>query len=42
MVMRPQDMVEYNRRSYSYQANVNYWSKDELIDEGLYPDENNL
>jgi len=39
MVMRPQDLVEYTRQTYSRPKNVESWTRKDLIDSGLTQDE---
>ena len=42
MVMRPRDLVEFNRRAYSSPQSVRGWSEDGLVDAGLSADEKSL
>jgi SAM-dependent methyltransferase len=42
VVMRPDDLVEFSRRSYAKPQDVESWTVDELVDSGLTPDELNL
>ena len=39
MVMRPDDLVEYNRQSYAKPGSIGAWSDPDLIDAGLNSDE---
>jgi len=39
MVMRPKDIVEFNRRAYASERRVEAWSVDDFIDQGLFPEE---
>jgi SAM-dependent methyltransferase len=41
-VMRPADLVEFSRQSYAPAARVRDWGRSELVDEGLYPNEESL
>ena len=42
MVMRPDDLVEYSRRSYATPGSISAWSDPDLIDSGLNSDEMTL
>lgn len=42
MVMRPGDLIEFNRRFYTGPENVEGWGRQDLVDSGLDPDEMNL
>ena len=39
MVLRPDDLVEFGRQMYARPHNVAGWSRDEVVQEGLNPDE---
>lgn len=38
MVMRPDDLIEYSRRSYAKPGSIDAWSDPDLIDSGLNSD----
>ncbi len=42
MVMRPRDLVEFNRRAYASPQSVKGWTEDGLVDAGLSADEKAL
>jgi len=42
MVLRPRDLIEFNRRAYSSPQSVSGWSEDGLVDAGLSADEKAL
>lgn len=42
MVMRPRDLLEFNRRAYAASPSVKGWSEDGLVDAGLSVDEKAL
>jgi len=42
MIMRPRDLIEFNRRAYASPQSVRGWSEDRLVDEGLSADEKTL
>jgi SAM-dependent methyltransferase len=42
MVMRPDDLVEFSRRSYARPGSVEGWGEDALIDSGLSSEEQDL
>lgn len=42
MVMRPRDLVEFNRHAYSSPSSVSGWAEDGLVDAGLSADEKAL
>lgn len=42
MVMRPSDLVEFNRRCYSRPQSVEGWAEDALVDAGLSAEESAL
>jgi SAM-dependent methyltransferase len=42
MVMRPRDLLEFNRNAYSRPESVQGWSEDSLVDAGLSADEKAL
>ncbi len=42
MVMRPSDLIEFNRRAYSKPQSVEGWAEDKLVDAGLWPEEKAL
>ncbi len=42
MVMRPDDMVEFTRQTYARPEDVDDWSRSELVDPGLYEEEQAL
>lgn len=42
VVMRPDDLMEYSRRQYSGPEALSEWGEDSLLDEGLYPAEEDL
>ena len=42
MVMRPRDLVEFNRAAYFRPQSVDDWAEDSLVDAGLSPDEKEL
>lgn len=42
MIMRPDDIVEFNRRVYSRAGSVDDWAGDDLVDAGLSPEESAL
>ncbi len=39
-IMRPDDLVEFNRIMYSRKESLKLWNQDNLLNEGLYPEEN--
>ena len=39
VVMRPDDLIEFSRRTYARPTGVAGWSRADLVDEGLYRDE---
>jgi len=39
MVMRPEDLVEYTRQTYSRPKNVEAWTGKDVVDPGLSPEE---
>jgi ubiquinone/menaquinone biosynthesis C-methylase UbiE len=39
MVMKPDDLVEFSQESYSRGKSVDYFSREDLVDSGLNPDE---
>lgn len=41
-VMRPDDLIEFSRRSYADSASVECWSREDILDEGLTPEEETL
>ena len=42
MVMRPRDLLEFNRAAYSKPSSVEGWAEDKLVDAGLSADEKSL
>jgi len=42
VVMRPDDLIEFSRRSYARPASVAGWSRADLVDEGLSQEEQSL
>lgn len=42
MIMRPRDLIEFNRRTYSGPQSVRGWAEDGLVDSGLSPEEKSL
>ena len=42
MVMRTNDLIEFGRQTYAIPEAVKIWGRDDLIDSGLTPDENDL
>lgn len=38
-IMRPDDLIEFSRRTYAHPTCVADWSRADLVDEGLNPDE---
>ena len=42
MVMKPDDLVEFNRQTYARQKSVESWGREDLLNSGLDPDEINL
>ena len=41
-VMRPDDLIEFSRRFYADPASVKGWSRADILDEGLAPEEKDL
>jgi SAM-dependent methyltransferase len=42
VVMRPDDLVQFNRESYDHSAAIASWGDDALLDQGLTPGETDL
>lgn len=42
MIMRPDDLIELNRRTYSRAGSLDDWADDKLVDAGLSPEEKAL
>lgn len=42
MIMRPDDLIEFNRRAYSRAQSIEGWTEDKLVDAGLRPEEKAL
>jgi SAM-dependent methyltransferase len=42
MIMRPHDLMEFSRQSYTKPRSVNAWGQKDLVDSGLNPDEKRL
>jgi SAM-dependent methyltransferase len=42
VVMKPADLIEFNRQSYSSLADVDGWCEDSLVDQGLDEDERRI
>ena len=42
VVMRPRDLIEFTRQTYSEPEDIQSWSKKNLVDLGLNPDEKDL
>lgn len=42
VIMKPDDLVEFSRRSYARPSDIESWSEDQFVDSGLTTEESNL
>ncbi len=42
VVMRPADLVDFNRLRYADRADISHWGEESLVDQGLSPAEHDL
>lgn len=42
VVMKPDDLIEFSRQTYSRPQNIEAWAEDTLVDSGLSTEENNI